>query len=158
MHGTLGEGGDGEGGVDAEVRTDDGAVADVKVGVAENAVVAVDDSAFGGVRHGCSADTVRGHGDVEEDFGDGGAGHAAGYQSAQLGEAVGGGDVGGDGVAGGGEHLDKGPVPGAFEAHGEMAVDGLHAEQDERLVGGAKGLEGAQCSPRELRELEPEGS
>jgi hypothetical protein len=81
-----------------------------------------------GVGHASSADAVRGHGNVEEDLGDGSAGHATGDGGAEFGEAVRGGDVGGDGVAGGGEDLEEGPVPGALEAHGEMAVDGLHAE------------------------------
>src|SRR5271157_4480409 len=46
-HGALGEGGDGEAGVYAEVGADDGAVADVHIFVAEDAVAMVHDAARG---------------------------------------------------------------------------------------------------------------
>ena len=39
-----------------------------------------------------------------------------------------------------------------------MAVNGLHAEQNQRLVGGAEGLERAQRSPRGLQELDRQSS
>ena len=114
VHCAFGKGGDSEGGIDAEIRTDRGAVADVEVGVTEDAVVGIDDSVFRGVGHACSSDAVGRHGYVEEDLGDGGAGDATGDGGAQFSEAVGGGDVGGDGVAGRGKDLGEGPVPRAL--------------------------------------------
>ena len=77
-HRVLGQRGDRQRGIDADVGRDRRAVADEQVLVAEHALVGVDDAALGVGRDHRAAEDVGGRGDVEERLGERALGDAAG--------------------------------------------------------------------------------
>src|ERR1035437_8241488 len=99
-HGTLGQRGDREGGVDADVGRDGGAVADQQVLVAEHAVAVVDHPGLWVCADDGPAEDVGGHRDREDRLGEHRLGGPAKLVLHPLSGTVGGGDLVGVGALG----------------------------------------------------------
>ena len=132
-HRVLGERGDRQRRVDADVRGDRRAVADEQVLVAEHALAGVDHAALGVGRDHRAAEDVRGRGDVEQRLGDRALGDPAGALGEPFGRLVGDRDerrVGALGVLFG---LQPERPERAFAgAQRDRVVERLHHEDDDR--------------------------
>src|ERR1035441_5325594 len=84
-----------------------------------------------------------GPGYVEEHLRDHAHGRSSGHRGHFTGEVVGSRDVGRDPSAVAHEYLPEGPEPGTPKPHLDMAVEGLHAQQDHGFPRKTKGMQAA---------------
>src|SRR4051794_4623450 len=146
-HRALGERRDCEARVHAEIRRDHGPIADIRISVTEQAVALVDHTCGGGRRHRTAAQDVGGSGGVEEDFRDHAQGHTAGKGSNGAREPVRLRHEGGDALAAAHQDSMERPEPGPAEAHLNVRVLRVHAEQNQGLAREAEGMQTAERPP-----------
>src|ERR1035438_1429746 len=127
-HRALGEGGDGQTGVDAKISCHYRSIADVHVFVAEDAMARVDYSVSGGIGDYATSDAVGSPGNVEQDFRKHTHGESPSKMRKLLGKLIGLRNVGGDLLAPADQELAKRPEPGALPAHLDLAIERLHTK------------------------------
>ena len=150
-HGPLGERGDGEGRIDAQVLRDLGAVADDHVLVTPDPVPLVDDAFLGRRPEGTPSQDVGRDGRVDGHFRDDVGSHSPDPSRQPAAEIVPGRKPGRMAAFGAGlrrQDLDEGEEPGPGQLQVEIIVEGLHDQENDRLAGPAGRIAHPQMTDR----------
>src|ERR1035438_6562525 len=145
-HRALGERGDGQAGIDAEIGRHYRPIADVHILVAEHAVARVDYSASRGIGNHATSDAMRSPGNIEQNFRKHTHGESPGKAREFLSKLVGFRNVGRDLAAPAYEKPSERPEPGALPAHLDLIIQCLHAKQNYKFTRPSPRLQYAQST------------
>src|SRR5207249_7378426 len=129
----LGQSGDRQAWVDAEICRQHGSVADVHIAVAEDTVMIVHHAAIGRTRDHATTDAMRGAGNIEENLRKDAHRRPPSDLRNSSCKLICPWNVGRHFITTADQHLVERPEPGTFPAHLDMTLQRLHAQENHVL-------------------------